>query len=135
LPRRWTPLSGSFYVESLTTAIEEQARAYMTRIDAMGGMVAAIERGWVQREIEDAVFRHQQAFDSGASVVVGVNRFIGPDSMESPQKSEGTVEQDQIERMRRDPLCCSRPGHGAGSLQHEPDAGYSRGGRKLCHRG
>jgi methylmalonyl-CoA mutase, N-terminal domain len=103
------PLGGSFYVESLTSAIERQARAYMTRIDAMGGMVAAIERGWVQREIEDAAFRHQQAFDSGASVVVGVNRFTGPDSMEPPQKPEGAVEQDQIERvralrMRRDPL-------------------------------
>jgi methylmalonyl-CoA mutase, N-terminal domain len=103
------PLGGSFYVESLTTAIEQQAREYMTRIDAMGGMVAAIERGWVQREIEDAAFRHQQAFDSGASVVVGINRFTAPDSMDSPQKLEGTVEQDQIERvralrMRRDPL-------------------------------
>jgi methylmalonyl-CoA mutase, N-terminal domain len=103
------PLGGSYYIESLTTAIEQQARAYMTRIDAMGGMVAAIERGWVQREIEDAAFRHQQAVDSGARVVVGANRFTGPDAMESREKSEGTVEQDQIERVRalrirRDPL-------------------------------
>jgi methylmalonyl-CoA mutase N-terminal domain/subunit len=103
------PLGGSYYVESLTTAIEQQARAYMTRIDAMGGMVAAIERGWVQREIEDAAFRHQQAFDSGAKVVVGINRFTGPDAMESREKLGGTVEQDQIERVRalrirRDPL-------------------------------
>jgi methylmalonyl-CoA mutase, N-terminal domain len=103
------PLGGSYYVESLTSAIERQARAYMTRIDAMGGMVAAIERGWVQQEIEDAAFRHQQAFDSGASVVVGVNRFTGPDSMEPHQNPEGAVEQDQIERVRalrirRDPL-------------------------------
>jgi len=103
------PLGGSYYVESLTTAIEQQARAYMTRIDAMGGMLAAIERGWVQREIEDAAFRHQQAIDSRANVVVGVNRFTGPDSIDSPQKLEGTVEQHQIERVRglrirRDPL-------------------------------
>jgi methylmalonyl-CoA mutase, N-terminal domain len=103
------PLGGSYYVESLTTAIEQQARAYMTRIQAMGGMVAAIERGWVQREIEDAAFRHQQAFDSGASVVVGVNRFTGPDATESRQNLEPSVEQDQIERVRalrsrRDPL-------------------------------
>jgi methylmalonyl-CoA mutase, N-terminal domain len=103
------PLGGSYYVESLTTAIEKQARAYMTRIDAMGGMVAAIERGWVQREIEEAAFRHQQAVDSGASVVVGANRFTGPDAMEPREKLEGTVEQDQIERVRalrirRDPL-------------------------------
>jgi methylmalonyl-CoA mutase N-terminal domain/subunit len=103
------PLGGSYYIESLTTAIEQQARAYMTRIDAMGGMVAAIERGWVQREIEDAAFQHQRAVDSGESVVVGVNRFTGPDAMESREKLEGTVEQDQIERVRalrirRDPL-------------------------------
>ncbi len=103
------PLGGSYYVESLTTEIEQQARAYLNRIDAMGGMVAAIEHGWVQREIEDAAFRQQQAFDSGASVVVGVNRFTGPDTTEPREQLEGGVEQDQIERvralrMRRDPL-------------------------------
>jgi methylmalonyl-CoA mutase N-terminal domain/subunit len=103
------PLGGSYYVESLTSAIEQQARAYLNRIDAMGGMVAAIEHGWVQREIEVAAFRQQQAFDSGASVVVGVNRFAGPDATEPREQLEGTMEQDQIERvralrMRRDPL-------------------------------
>jgi methylmalonyl-CoA mutase, N-terminal domain len=103
------PLGGSYYVESLTTAIEQQARAYLNRIDAMGGMVAAIECGWVQREIEDAAFGHQQAFDSGTSVVVGVNRFTAPDTTEPREPLEGTVEQDQMERvralrMRRDPL-------------------------------
>jgi methylmalonyl-CoA mutase, N-terminal domain len=103
------PLGGSYYVESLTTAIEQEARAYMTRVDAMGGMVAAIERGWVQGEIENAAFRQQQAFDSGASVVVGVNRFIDAHATERREKPEGTVEQDQIERvralrMRRDPV-------------------------------
>jgi methylmalonyl-CoA mutase N-terminal domain/subunit len=103
------PLGGSYYVESLTTAIEQQARAYLNRIDAMGGMVAAIECGWVQREIEDAAFRQQQAFDSGTSVVVGVNRFAAPATTEPREQLEGTMEQDQIERvralrMRRDPL-------------------------------
>jgi methylmalonyl-CoA mutase N-terminal domain/subunit len=103
------PLGGSYYVESLTTAMEQQALAYMTRVDAMGGMVAAIERGWVQREIEDAAFWHQQAIDSGASVVVGVNRFTDPDATNPREKPEGTVEQDQIDRvrafrMRRNPL-------------------------------
>ncbi len=108
------PLGGSYHVESLTTAIEQQARAYLNRIDAMGGMVAAIERDWVQREIEDAAFRHQQAFDSGESVVVGVNRFAGLDATEPRGQLECRVEQDQIERIqiervkalrtRRDPL-------------------------------
>jgi methylmalonyl-CoA mutase, N-terminal domain len=104
------PLGGSYYVESLTTTIEQQARAYMTRIDAMGGMVGAIELGWVQGEIEDAAYQHQRAVDSGESVVVGMNRFAGPGSTELPMRGfDETVERDQIERVRalrirRDPL-------------------------------
>jgi methylmalonyl-CoA mutase, N-terminal domain len=94
------PLGGSFYVESLTTAMEQQARTYLQRIDAQGGMVAAIERGWVQREIEDAAYLHQQALDSGKSVVVGVNRFTDANAIESRDQVEGTVEQKQIERVR-----------------------------------
>ncbi len=57
------PLAGSYYVESLTTSIEQGAREYLDRIDALGGMAAAVERGWVQREIEDAAYRQQQAID------------------------------------------------------------------------
>ena len=110
------PLAGSYYVESLTTAIEQQARSYLDRIDALGGMVAAIERGWVQREIEDAAYRRQQAVDSGESVVVGVNRFVSP-SEDSPappaRKVDETAERGQIERVRalrvrRDSLRCQR---------------------------
>ena len=104
------PLGGSFYLESLTQAIEQQARAYLDRIDAQGGMVAAIERGWVQQEIEDAAYRHQQALDSGETVIVGVNRFTGPSAVGLPVQSfEDGVERAQIERVRalrarRDPL-------------------------------
>jgi methylmalonyl-CoA mutase, N-terminal domain len=104
------PLGGSFYMESLTTAVEQQARVYLDRIDAQGGMVAAIERGWVHREIEDAAYRHQLALDSGESVVVGVNRFTGPNAVGLPVRSfEDGVEREQIERVRalrvrRDPL-------------------------------
>ncbi len=106
------PLGGSYYVESLTTEIEQQARQYLDRIDSLGGMVAAIERGWVQREIEDAAYRHQQAVDSGKTVVVGVNRFVGEqdDSTEvSARRANETAERGQIERVRalrarRDPL-------------------------------
>ncbi len=104
------PLGGSFYIESLTTAIEQQASAYLHRIDAQGGMVAAIESDWVQREIEDAAYRHQQALDSGESVVVGLNRFAAPDTVGLPLRSfDDGVEREQIERVRalrvrRDPL-------------------------------
>jgi methylmalonyl-CoA mutase, N-terminal domain len=97
------PLAGSYYVESLTTALEHEARLYLDRIDSLGGMVAAIERGWVQGELEEAAYRHQQAVDSGETVVVGVNRFADA-QQDSPaplnRKADETVEREQIERVR-----------------------------------
>jgi methylmalonyl-CoA mutase, N-terminal domain len=104
------PLAGSYYVESLTTAIERGARAYLDRIAAQGGMLAAIESGWVQQEIEQAAYRQQQDVDSGKVVVVGVNRFTGGDQDPQPVGTTNeTGEREQIERVRglrarRDPL-------------------------------
>jgi methylmalonyl-CoA mutase, N-terminal domain len=108
------PLAGSYYVESLTAAIEQEASRYLERIDALGGMVAAIERGWVQREIEDAAYQHQKAVDAGETVVVGVNRFTGPQITEDspglpPRNADETAARGQIERVRalrarRDPV-------------------------------
>jgi methylmalonyl-CoA mutase, N-terminal domain len=116
------PLAGSYYLESLTTSIEQEARSYLERIDALGGMVTAIERGWVQREMEDAAYRHQQAVEAGETLVVGVNRFIGPGAPPAPASRGGeespclpdqevneTAERRQVERVRalrarRDPL-------------------------------
>src|SRR4051794_4720676 len=69
------PLGGSFYVESLTDELELRAWALIERIDELGGAVEAIERGFVQEEIEAAAFRHQQEVESGERVIVGVNRF------------------------------------------------------------
>ncbi|MGC2398854.1 MAG: methylmalonyl-CoA mutase family protein, partial [Acidobacteriaceae bacterium] len=104
------PLGGSYHVESLTTAMEQQARECLDQIDAQGGMVAAIERGWVQGKIDDDAYRDQQAVDSGERVVVGLNRFAGGD--ETPahiQPDNERVEREQIERVRafrlhRDPI-------------------------------
>ena len=104
------PLAGSYYVESLTNAIEQEVHRYLERVDELGGMLAAIERGWVQRQIEDAAYQHQQAVDSGETVVVGVNRFAGEESSALPEHSvDETAERRQIERVRafrvrRDPL-------------------------------
>jgi methylmalonyl-CoA mutase, N-terminal domain len=104
------PLAGSFYVESLTTAIEQEARVYLDRIDALGGMLAAIERGWVQREIEQAAYQQQQDVDCGKTVVVGVNRFAGGGQDPQPVETRNEAgEREQIERVRalrarRDPL-------------------------------
>jgi methylmalonyl-CoA mutase N-terminal domain/subunit len=69
------PLAGSFFVEHLTDRLESEARQYIEKIDAMGGMVAAIERGFVQKQIEESAYRFGQSIDSGERVIVGVNKF------------------------------------------------------------
>ena len=70
------PLGGSYYVESLTDKVEEEALAIMAEIDELGGAVACIETGWTQKRIGDSAFRMQQWIESGERVVVGVNRYI-----------------------------------------------------------
>src|SRR6201998_3557674 len=66
------PFAGSYYVESLTNDLEKQANAYLHRIEALGGMLRAIERGWVQQEIQSAAYDYQRAVDSGHAPVVGL---------------------------------------------------------------
>ncbi len=78
------PLAGSYFVESLTDAIERGAREYIEKIDAMGGAVRAIERGFQQREIHEAAYRWQKRVESGDAVVVGVNRFTETESTKPP---------------------------------------------------
>jgi methylmalonyl-CoA mutase N-terminal domain/subunit len=70
------PLAGSYYIESLTDEIEKKARAYIDRIDELGGAVRAIEAGFQQREIHDSAYAWQRRVESGDAVVVGVNRFV-----------------------------------------------------------
>lgn len=69
------PLAGSYYVEYLTNSIEEQAISYIQQIDALGGSVRAIERGYMQAEIEQAAYNYQLALEQEQAIVVGVNRF------------------------------------------------------------
>ncbi|MCB0201871.1 MAG: methylmalonyl-CoA mutase family protein [Anaerolineae bacterium] len=69
------PLAGSYFVESLTDEIERRAAEYIDKIDALGGALAAIEQGYMQREIQDAAYRAQMAIERDQQVVVGVNRF------------------------------------------------------------
>jgi len=76
------PLAGSYAVESLTNEIEKQALEYIGKIDEMGGMKAAIEKGYVQKQIQDAAYNYQKAVESGDRVVVGVNRFRKEDADE-----------------------------------------------------
>jgi len=69
------PLAGSYYVEHLTDEIERRAQAYIDEIDAMGGALAAIEAGYIQREVQESAYRYQKAVEEGTVVAVGVNKF------------------------------------------------------------
>jgi methylmalonyl-CoA mutase N-terminal domain/subunit len=95
------PFAGSYYVESLTNDLEKQARSYFDHISAIGGMLRAIERGWVQQEIQSAAYEYQRAVDSGEAVVVGVNRFTREDEPAIPiQRIDENLERQQVERVR-----------------------------------
>ncbi|NLY54125.1 MAG: methylmalonyl-CoA mutase family protein [Firmicutes bacterium] len=69
------PLAGSYYVESLTNALQQKAEEYIARIDEMGGAVKAVENGYMQREIQDAAYEYQRSVESKERIVVGVNQF------------------------------------------------------------
>jgi len=72
------PLGGSYYIEHLTNSLEKEAGEYISKIDSIGGAVAAIEHGYQQREIQDSSYRYQKEIESGKRTVVGVNKFISP---------------------------------------------------------
>jgi len=95
------PFGGSYYLENLTNRMEEQAMAYITQIDEMGGMVAAIDEGYPQREIADAAFRYQQATDSGELTMVGVNKYVEEESEAPPLlEIDKGVEEAQRTRLK-----------------------------------
>jgi methylmalonyl-CoA mutase N-terminal domain/subunit len=94
------PLAGSYAVESLTDQIESRARAYLQRIEELGGMLAAIETGYVQREIQDSAYRAQRAIDRKQAVVVGVNAFAVEESSSLERlRVDPAVEHDQRRRL------------------------------------
>jgi methylmalonyl-CoA mutase, N-terminal domain len=95
------PVAGSYCIEALTTGIEEQVARYFERIEAMGGMIPAIERGWVQAEIQNAAYATQCAIDAGEATVVGVNRFTRETEPPIPtQHMDEALERRQVERLR-----------------------------------
>ena len=83
------PFGGSYYVEWLTDRMEEEVQRYFDRIDEIGGVVAAIERGFFQREIQEASFRYQRAVEAGDSLVVGVNSHTANDPIRVPRLKIG----------------------------------------------
>ncbi len=78
------PLGGSFYIEALTDRLEAEAEAYFRRIDALGGVVLALEAGFMQREIADAAFRTQREIDAGERTIVGVNDYVADEPLAIP---------------------------------------------------
>jgi methylmalonyl-CoA mutase, N-terminal domain len=95
------PLGGSYFLESLTNEVERGAGEYIDKIDALGGMVAAIEQGYPQREIADASYRYQQAVDRKEKIIVGVNDYLGEEKSIEVLQIDESVARRQEERLRR----------------------------------
>ena len=94
------PLAGSYFIEALTDAVEEKAQAYLTRIDAMGGALKAIEAGYIQREIQEAAYTYQQAVEQGNQIVVGQNKFAVDDEISiDTLRVDPAIEQRQVDRL------------------------------------
>jgi methylmalonyl-CoA mutase, N-terminal domain len=95
------PLAGSYYIETLTNEIEKRAAEYLGKVEVLGGMLKAIERGFVQQEIQNAAYEYQQQVDSQESVVVGVNGFEVEEEKAIPiQRIDPALEPKQVERVR-----------------------------------
>jgi methylmalonyl-CoA mutase, N-terminal domain len=96
------PLGGSYYLEALTDQMEARALEYIAKIDAMGGMVAAIDEGYPQKEIADAAYRYQLMEDRGEKVTVGVNKYVMTEGRPiNFLRIDDAVETEQIEKVGR----------------------------------
>ncbi|MGA7224135.1 MAG: methylmalonyl-CoA mutase family protein [Candidatus Acidiferrales bacterium] len=94
------PVAGSYAIEKLTNEIEAAARDYISKIDAMGGMLRAVETGYVQQEIQKSAYEYQQAVDSGEQVIVGVNRFQAEEERTIPTlRIDPEIERAQVARL------------------------------------
>jgi methylmalonyl-CoA mutase N-terminal domain/subunit len=101
------PLAGSYFVESLTTEVENAAWKLIEKIEAMGGSVEAIEQGFMQDEIAASAYEYQKKIESGEKVSVGVNKFQSEETFQVPPfKIEAHIQDSQIERLKL--VKCSR---------------------------
>jgi methylmalonyl-CoA mutase N-terminal domain/subunit len=98
------PLAGSYYLENLTSRIEAGAEEYIQRIEALGGAVAAVEKGFIQREIQDSAYRYQRAVEEGRRIVVGVNKFqtedVEPGNLLRVDPSVGERQVQKLKKLR-----------------------------------
>ena len=100
------PLAGSYYVESLTDRLEDEAFGYIDRIEEMGGALSALEDGFQVREIHESAYRHQRQVESGERIVVGVNRYQAPtppiEKLQTIDAQETLNQLDRLARVRRE---------------------------------
>jgi methylmalonyl-CoA mutase N-terminal domain/subunit len=95
------PVAGSYAIESLTSQIENGAKEYLNKIAALGGMLSAIDSGFVQTEIQKAAFDYQHAVESKEQIVVGVNEFQAEEDRQIPTlRIDPALEREQVERLR-----------------------------------
>jgi methylmalonyl-CoA mutase N-terminal domain/subunit len=94
------PLAGSYFVEALTQKIEDHAWEYIRKIDQMGGMVAAIEKGYPQMEVAEAAYKYQRQIDSGEKGVVGVNKHVTDHPPITIWRMSPEIEERQLKRLR-----------------------------------
>jgi methylmalonyl-CoA mutase N-terminal domain/subunit len=95
------PLAGSYFIEALTSRVEEQAWEYIHRIDEMGGMVTAVERGYPQAEIADSAYKYQKQIDSGEKIMVGVNKYATDHPPITIWRMNPAIEERQLARLRQ----------------------------------
>jgi methylmalonyl-CoA mutase, N-terminal domain len=99
------PLGGSYYLEKLTDRLEEEARQYLARIDALGGTLRAVEMGYIQKEIQESAYREQRQIEHKAKIVVGLNEYVMSDKVTTPIfRVDARIEEERrraLEDLRR----------------------------------
>lgn len=96
------PLAGSYYVEALTAAVEQEAWQLMAKIDAMGGSVTALEEGFIQEEIAKSAYAYQRQIEKGQKIIVGVNKFQSEEHNRLPSfKIDDSIRQVQTQKLQR----------------------------------
>jgi methylmalonyl-CoA mutase, N-terminal domain len=96
------PLAGSYFLESMTDQIEKDAEDYINKIDSLGGMIAAIENGYVQKEIQEAAYKYEKEIESGERIIVGVNKFqVKEDQKPDLLKIDLKIQDEQIKSLKK----------------------------------
>jgi methylmalonyl-CoA mutase N-terminal domain/subunit len=100
-PQTIDPCAGSYYIERMTDELEHRAKTYLEKIEDLGGAVPAIERGYIQSEIQNAAYEYQRRVDAGKAIIVGVNSFTIEDEKSVPiLRVDDALERKQVERVR-----------------------------------